>query len=340
MHIVLDGMGSDNYPDPEVAAAVQAADLFGDEIILVGNQQTLEPKLKAISPEHPLVRIHHAPDVVDMSDKAVDGTRNKPENSMAVGLELVKSGKADAFITAGNSGAAMFNAIKILHRSENIVRPVLITSLPTRSGKCVFLDTGANADCRSDFLYEFAIMASVYAEKVLNINHPRVGLLSNGEETGKGNQLVREAHLLLKNSNLNFIGNVESKEVFGGTADVVVADGFTGNIFIKTSEAVSKYITDILREEISSSMTRKLGYLLIKPAFTRLKKIMDPAEVGAAMLLGVNGCVFIGHGRSDSRALVSAIRLARQAVDANLASVLPDEIKLRLKHDNSAGLLK
>ncbi len=330
MSIVLDGMGSDQFPEPEIQASLEAAELFGEEIILVGNRELLESRLKAKNHKNLPVRIEHAPDAVEMADHAVESASNKPLNSMAVGLEMIRKGEASAFVTAGNSGAAMFHAVKVLRRMQGIIRPAMVTTIPTKKGRCAFMDTGANADCRPEFLLEFGVMASIYAEKVMGISNPRVGLLANGEEPGKGNQLVRDAYPVLEKSGLHFIGNVEPKEVFNGYADVVVADGFTGNIFIKTSEAVAKYITDLLREEISASFLRKLGYLLAKPAFASLKKKMDPAEVGAAMLMGVNGYVFIGHGRSDSRALVSAIRLARQAIQNKILEALPQTIQERL----------
>lgn len=330
MAIVLDGMGSDTYPGPEIEAAVLAAEELGEEIILVGQRELLEPRLKAANPRGLPVRIVHAPDVLEMGDKAVESTRKKPNNSMAVGMELVRTGEAQAFVTAGSTGAAMFNAIKILRRMQGVLRPALVTPIPTRTGRCAFLDTGANADCRPEFFTEFGIMGSLYAKHVLQVENPRVGILSNGEEAGKGNQLVKEAYPLLANAGLNFVGNVEPKEVYNGHADVVVADGFTGNIFIKTSESVAKLITDVLREEISASFVRKLGYLLVKPAFRRLKKMMDPSEVGAALLVGINGYVFIGHGRSDARALVSALRLAQQATKANMLDALRAAIQTQL----------
>jgi glycerol-3-phosphate acyltransferase PlsX len=330
MPIVLDGMGSDNYPDPEIQAAITAASELGEEIILVGNQAVLEPKLKAATKETLPIHIVHAPDMVDMGDKAVESARKKPENSMAIGMNLVKNGEAQAFVTAGNTGAAYFHAVTILRRMQGISRPALATSIPTYKGRCIFLDIGANADCRPEFLVDFALLGSVYAKSILNISNPRVAILSNGEESGKGNQLVKEAFPLMQNSGLNFIGNVESKEIYGGeTVDVVVADGFTGNVFIKTSEAVGKLITSVLKEEISLSFSRKMGYLLAKPAFTKLKQLMDPAEIGAAMLLGVNGYVFIGHGRSDSRALVSAIKLASRSIKADLLKAIQSEVQSR-----------
>ena len=272
--------------------------------------------LSAFAADHRIVL------VLEMADKVVDGTRKKPQNSMAVGLELVKSGVGQAFVTAGNTGGAMFNALRILGRIKGVSRPALTARFPVKNGFCVVLDIGANADCRPEFLLQFAIMGSLYAEKLLKVKNPRIGLLSNGEEAGKGNQLVKETFPLLQKSGLNFIGNVEGKELFGGMADVVVTDGFTGNVLLKSSEAVSKLMVDVLKEQLMSSFTTKLGALLAKPAFTRLKQMLDPAEIGAAPLLGIDGLVFVGHGRSDARAMSSAIRVARQAVEADLLGAL------------------
>jgi glycerol-3-phosphate acyltransferase PlsX len=330
MAIVLDAMGSDDYPEPEILAAIQLKKKYGENVILVGKKNLIENKMPSLNPEKISLEIIDAPDVVEMTDKPVDSARKKPNNSMAVGLNLVKDGKAEAFVTAGNTGGAYFNAVTILRRIPGISRPALSSFIPTRTGRCVFLDTGANADCRPEFLLEFAVMGSVYAHKVLGIESPKVGLLANGEEAGKGNELVKSAYPLLQSSGLNFYGNVEPKEAYAGNVDVLVADGFSGNIFIKTSEAVAKLITDLLKEGISSSFINKLGYLMAKSAFGVLKTKMDPAEVGAAMLLGVNGPVFIGHGRSDARALISAVRLARSTLDANLLDSMKSEIQKRL----------
>ncbi|MHB1384726.1 MAG: phosphate acyltransferase, partial [Bellilinea sp.] len=199
-----------------------------------------------------------------------------------------------------------------------------------KNGRCAVVDIGANSDCRPEFLLQFAVMGSVYSESVLHINQPRLGLLSNGEEAGKGNALVHDTYPLLEKSGLNFIGNVEGKELFGGEADVVVTDGFTGNILLKSSEAVAKLLVDILKVELTSSFTTKIGALLAKPAFGKIKQLLDPAETGAAPLLGIDGLVFVGHGRSDSRALVNAIRVAREAVQADLLENLRLAIKDRL----------
>jgi glycerol-3-phosphate acyltransferase PlsX len=330
MRIVLDAMGSDTYPEPEIMASVEAARLFGEEILLVGHQDQLQARMKAFGDEAKLVRVIHAPEVLEMSDKPATNARHKAGNSMAIGMDLIKAGEADAFVTAGNTGGAMANALFRLGRIRGVKRPALTALFPVRGGYCVVLDIGANADCKPEYLVQFALMGSVYAEKVLHIAKPRVALISNGEEAGKGNQLVKEAYPLIAATGINFIGNVEGKELFGGQADVVVMDGFTGNILLKSSEAVAKLITDLLKEELMSSTITKIGGMLAKPAFARIKKMLDPGEVGAAPLLGIDGLVFIGHGRSDARALVNGIRVARQAVEADLLAALRQAIQDRL----------
>ena len=272
MPIILDAMGSDNYPDPEIEGAVQAADLMDSSIIMVGDKEIIENKLNALSPNHPKISIEHAPEVVDMWDKPVESAKSKPNNSMAVGVRLIKEGKGEAFVTAGNTGGAMFNALRELGRIKGVQRPALNATFPTRKGRCIVVDIGANADCRPDFLLQFGVMGSIYAKQVLDIENPKIGILSNGEEAGKGNQLVKDAFKLLKESSLNFYGNVEPKELFAGEADVVVTDGFTGNVLVKTSEAIAKMITDILKEELMGSFRTKIGALLAKPAFSKMKK--------------------------------------------------------------------
>jgi glycerol-3-phosphate acyltransferase PlsX len=335
MRIVLDAMGSDIHPEPEVRAAIEATRDSEDEIILVGPDQEIHTQLRRITKDYPMVRVVHAPEVLEMSDKPAENARRKTQNSMSVGMNLIKNGEADAFITAGNTGGAMATALFQLGRIRGIKRPALTALFPVKAGYCVVLDIGANADCKAEYLMQFAIMGSIYANKVMGIANPRVALLSNGEETGKGNELVKESYPLIQSSGLNFVGNVEAKELFGGEVDVVVADGFTGNILLKSSEAVAKLITELLREELTSSLRTKAGALLARPAFAGIKKMMDPAEVGAAPLLGVNGLVFIGHGRSDARALVNAIQVAKQAVNSDLLQALQTAIKDRLAQSNT-----
>lgn len=334
MRIVLDAMGSDTCPGPELQAAVEAARLFGDEIILTGPENQLKPQLQQSGGES-LVRIIHAPDTITMEDKglslALKAKRERSKTSMAIGMDMVKRKEADAFVTAGNTGGALATAYYRLGTIEGVERPALTALFPVKGGHCVVLDIGANPECKAEHLLQFAIMGSIYADKVLGVSNPKIGLLSNGEEAGKGNQLVKDTYPLLETSGLNFIGNVEGKELFGGMADVAVMDGFTGNILLKSSEAVAKLVTEVLKEELLSSMRTKIGAALAKPAFGKIRKMMDPGEVGAAPLLGINGLVFIGHGRSDARALTNAIRVARQAVESDLLGAIRTAIQERLK---------
>ena len=325
MTIVLDAMGSDARPDPEVQAAILASQELKEQVILVGDEQELKQKLSTFSVDHSLVRVVHAPQALDMSDHIVEA-RSKKQNTMRVGMELVRSGEGDAFVTAGNTGMAMYFATKTFGLINGVIRPCLCALFPVRNGRTVVLDIGANAECRPDFLVQFATMGKIYAQKILGVNDPRIALLSNGEEEGKGNDLVRETFPLLKNSNLNFIGNVEGKELFGGFADVVVTDGFTGNVMLKSTEAVAKLIVEILKEELMSSIRTQVGALLAKPAFAKIKKLLDPSEIGAAPLLGINALVFVGHGRSDAKAVVSSIKAAKQAVDNHLLDELRNVI--------------
>lgn len=326
MAIVLDAMGSDDYPNPEIDAAFLAAEQLQTEIILVGQEEKLTPLMEK-HPPTPKVRIVHAPEILEMTDKPARNARRKADNSMAIGMDLVKTGQADAFVTAGNTGGAMANGLFRLGRIRGVKRPALTTVLPTKTGAAVAVDIGANADCKPQFLLQFGIMGSIYAEKVIGVSSPRVGLLSNGEEEGKGNSLVKETFPLFKASSLNFIGNVEPKELFGGDVDVVVFDGFTGNVLIKTSEAVSKLLLDILKSELSASLRTKAGAALAMPAFQEVKTRLDPRQVGAAPLLGINGLVFVGHGRSDATALINAIKLAHQAVEADFLPTLKQAIQ-------------
>ncbi|MCJ7650977.1 MAG: phosphate acyltransferase PlsX, partial [Candidatus Lokiarchaeota archaeon] len=263
----------------------------------------------------------------------VESAKKKPNNSMAVGIRLVKENIGSAFVTAGNTGGAMFNGLRVLGRMKGVQRPALSTIFPTRKGKCIVLDIGANADCRPDFLEQFAVMGSIYSKIINIIDNPKIGLISNGEEAGKGNQLVKDTYKLLEKSNLNFIGNLEPKELFAGEADVVVTDGFTGNVLVKGSEAISKFMLDVLKESLMSSITTKIGALLAKPAFEKVKALIDPSEIGAAPLLGLDGLVLVGHGRSDARAITSSLILAQHAIKSNLIGKMRDGISTHLKKE-------
>jgi glycerol-3-phosphate acyltransferase PlsX len=335
MRIVVDAMGSDEYPQPDVEGGVIAAREYGVEIVFVGDERVVGPALEAQKPGSLPVSLVHAPEMLTMQDKgmalALKAKRKEPKTSMAVAMDLLKRGDAQALVTAGNTGAAVAVAYFRLGTLAGVERPALAPVFPTRRGHCVILDIGANPDCRPDNLLQFAVMGSTYAERVRGVMRPRVGLLSNGEEPGKGNQLVREAYPLLAAAGLNFIGNVEGKEVFGGQADVVVTDGFTGNVLLKSSEAVARLIMEVMREKITSAPPlARLGGMLVRPALRSLRQILDPSEEGAAPLLGVNGLVFIGHGRSDAKAIKNAIRVAKQAVEVGVLASIRDEIARRL----------
>lgn len=334
--IVVDAMGSDEFPVPDVQGAVDAAREYGVEIILVGDESKIKPVLDSAKAGTLPIRIVHAPEMLTMNDKGEDlafKARHKDaKNSMAVGIDLVKKGEADAFVTAGNTGAAMVTALFRLGRIRGVERPALAPVFPTATGSCVVLDIGANPDCEANHLFQFGIMGSIYAEKVRGVKNPKVGLVSNGEEEGKGNHLVKAATPLFKASRLNYFGNVEGKEVIGGKIDVAVTDGFVGNVMLKTSEAVAKLIVDKIKEAIKNGgPLALLGGMLVKPALTQIKKLLDPSEEGAAPLLGVNGLVFIGHGRSDAFAIKNAIRVAKNAVDANVLEAIKSAIEESLK---------
>ncbi len=334
MRIALDAMGSDHFPGPDVEGAVAAARLYGEEILLIGDEKIVAPALAAQKPGTLPITIIHAPEMISMQEKglsiALKAKQKDPRNSMAVGVDLVKDGKADAFVTMGNTGAAAAIAFFRLGMLPGIERPALAPVFPTRKGFCVVLDIGINPDVQPRNLLEFAVMGSVYAEKVRGVKNPRVALLSNAEEGGKGNQVVRDAYPLLSASGLNFIGNAEPKEVYAGNVDVAVADGFAGNIFLKSSEAVGKLIIDTMKDKIqSASLPVKLGGLLVKSALKELKQLMDPSEEGAAPLLGVNGLVFIGHGRSDALGVQNAVRVAAHAARSNMQETIRNEIARR-----------
>ena len=332
--IVVDAMGSDNFPKPDVEGSVNAARDYGVEIILVGDESKIRPMLDALNPGSLPIRIVHAPETLTMEDKgeqlALKARRGK--SSMAVGIDLVKDGKADAFVTAGNSGAAMVTALFRLGRIRGVERPALAPIFPTATGSCVVLDIGVNPDCTPENLIQFAIMGSIYAEKARGVKNPKVGLISNGEEEGKGNELVRTATPLFENSKLNFYGNVEGKEVIGGKVDVAVTDGFTGNVMLKTAEAIGKLILDQIKIKIKNGGPLTiLGGLLVKPALNSVRSLLDPSEQGAAFLLGVNGLVLIGHGRSDAAAIQSAIRLAKNAAESKVLDAMKTAIEESLK---------
>lgn len=311
LKIAVDAMGGDFAPQAVVSGAVQAAREFGVGIILVGIEQLIHAELK----KHHLIKslpieVRNATEVVDMLDSPATVFRRKKDSSIRVAVELVKNGEAVAVISAGHTGAAMATSLFVLGPIEGVERPAIAVTMPTLKGKTVLLDAGANVDSKPHHLLQFAIMGEVFAKYVLKNPNPVVGLLSIGEEETKGNELTKETFKLLAETSLNFIGNVEGKDMMAGKADVVVCDGFTGNVVLKISEAVADTIGRILRENIGDNLIRKLGYFLMRPAFWALKRRVDYAEYGGAPLLGINGITIISHGRSSDRAIKNAIRVA------------------------------
>src|SRR5258708_11134908 len=323
MRIVVDAMGSDNCPVPDVDGAIQAARAGGDTIILVGDQAAIQQELAKYETSGLNIEVIHASHAVDMHDRPSQVARAKPDSSMFVGMNLVKDGKADAFVTAGNTGAALAIAtLNTLRRIRGVKRPTLTALIPLQGKVFILTDLGANADAKPDWLVQFAIMGSLYAERVVGLKTPRVALLSNGEEEGKGNELVRETAALLEKSTLNYVGNVEPKEMLGGAADVVVADGFVGNIALKTIEAMGSTMFSIIRKEITANMIAKAGAVIIRPALRAVYRQVDPFEVGGAPLLGVNGVVIIGHGRSNAKGIKNAVFQAHKAVEGGIIEAI------------------
>ncbi|HZD11008.1 MAG TPA: phosphate acyltransferase PlsX [Candidatus Binatia bacterium] len=322
MRIVVDAMGSDNHPQPDVAGAVAAAREFSDEIILVGDQSQIRGALSGLDTANLALHVRHASEAISMTDKPSEASRQKKDSSMHVGLNLLRDEQADAFVSAGNTGAIL--AVAMLHtvrRIRGIKRPALGVMFPI-AGHPMLIDNGANADVRPEQLLQFAQMGSLYVERVRGVERPRVALISNGEEEGKGNGLIKESIPLLAQSDLNYVGNVEPKEFVHGEADVGVTDGFTGNIILKTAEAIASYMSDLIRQELRASPRSALGGLLAKPAFDRVRSRLNPDEVGGAPLLGVNGVVIIAHGRSNAYAIKQAIAQARRAVEQDVVAAI------------------
>jgi glycerol-3-phosphate acyltransferase PlsX len=324
MRIAVDAMGSDSHPLPDVAGAVMAAREFGDRIFLVGDGAGIEAELAKENTTGLSLEIVHAAEVVTMRDKPADVVKGKPRSSMHVGVGLVREGEADAFVTAGNTGAALGIAMLRgvgLGRIPGVKRPALGVVFPTKE-RPFLIDNGANTDCKAEYLRQFGVMGSLYVERVLGVERPRVALISTGEEEGKGNLLVKEAILLLANSDLNYIGNIEPKEFMQGAADVGVTDGFTGNVLMKTAEATAKYMSEAIRSEAKKSPFALLGGLLMRPAFKRIRRQLDPNEVGGALLLGVDGVVVIAHGRSNAYAIKQAIGQARSLAEKDVVGAI------------------
>ena len=324
MRIALDAMGGDRAPSEIVAGAVEAVREHGREIVLVGRRPVIEEELARQGASDSRLSVVDALEVVSMDESPVASYRTKKDSSIAVGLRLLRDREVQGFVSAGNSGAIMTAALFILGRIEGIERPALATVFPTLLGKCLLIDVGANAECKPHYLAQFGLMGSVYMERVFGCQSPKVGLLSNGEEDSKGNQLVQEARPLLRGAPLRFVGNVEGKDIPFGLADVVVCDGFTGNVVLKLAEGIGEMFFQMLREELTRNVLSQAAAAVLRPSFRRIAKRLDYQEYGGAPLLGVNGVCSIAHGRSSAKAICNAIRVTIQAAEGGLVQAIAE----------------
>ena len=324
--IAVDAMGGDQAPDILVDGAVAAARHLDAEILLVGPSDQLEAVLARHGDTHSAVHIVHAPDVVEMTEAPAAALRRKPGASIRICAKCVADGEAVALVSAGHTGASVMAAYSAFGMIPGVDRPALATAVPTRGRPAVLLDAGANVECRPQHLLQFAIMGAVYARVALGVDRPRVGLLSIGEEANKGNDLTREAHQLLKHAPVNFIGNVEGREIYSGMADVIVCDGFTGNIVLKTSEGLVETVEALLGDELQGTFSSQFGYLLSRRAFRRFRRRVDYSEYGGAPLLGVAGLAIVCHGRSTAKAIRNAIAMAYRFAATNFIDRIERDI--------------
>ncbi|GAB7141323.1 phosphate acyltransferase PlsX [Deferribacterales bacterium RsTz2092] len=335
--ITIDAMGGDNAPDAIVEGAVRAIKEYRNiSVLLIGREDVVAGSLAKFLPSgDPRITIRHAEQVVAMDDIPSQIVRGKRDSSIHVGLRLVKEGEAQAFYSAGNTGAVMATALVTLRQLEGIDRPAIATVLPSMSGYSVMTDVGANVDSKENHYLHYAIMGSAYAKKILKLDAPKVGLLSIGEEDVKGNETTKHVFTMLKECEaLNFIGNVEAKEIYKGKADVIVCDGFVGNIALKSSEAVASFINKLLKDEIKGSVLNMIGALFMMGGLKRFKKRVDYEEYGGAPLLGLNGVCIIGHGSSSAMAAKNAIRVAKEMVETGMNAAIKEDVK------NSFALLR
>jgi len=330
VQIALDAMGGDCGSQELIAGALLAVEQTDLNVILVGDEKRIQSDLDSLAPSRALlsrVDIVHASQVVEMHDNPVEAIRKKKDSSIMVAFDLVKEGKASGAVSAGNSGATLAAGMRKLGRLKGISRPGLASSFPTLKSPVVLMDIGANVDCKPIHLFQFGIMASAYA-RIHNTPSPRVGILSNGEETGKGNSLVKETYLMMRDSSLDFVGNVEGRDVYQGDVDVVVCDGFVGNVCLKISEGLADAAMRMLRDEIMKSTLAKIGYLLARPAFKAFKKRVDYAEYGGAPLLGINGIGVVSHGKSSFHAIKNAIVQAADMERKHVNSMILESLEL------------
>ena len=333
MKIALDAMGGDNAPLETIKGAVAALEEVSElELVLVGKKEVIEAELSKYKYNKEKIEIVDAREIIEMTDEPVVAVKSKKDSSMNRTLELVKDGTVSASVSAGNTGALITASQLKLKRIKGVLRPAIATMFPNKKGHMLMLDVGATADCKPEFLNQYAMMGSKYMEILLGRKNSKVGLLNIGTEEGKGNEVTREAYNLLKeNKSINFVGNVESTEVMNGNIDVVVTDGFTGNMVLKTAEGIGKFILDVIKTEVSKRFIYKLGALLLMPALKVVKSKMDSSEYGGAIFLGLNGISIKAHGNSDAVAIKNAIKVAEKFAKLNFV----EEMKKVIDIDNT-----
>jgi len=326
MRIVIDAMGGDNAPDEIIKGVVEAADKVDAELVLVGIEKVIKEKLAEYD-EKKNITIKNATEVITMEEVPTKAIKAKKDSSMVVGLNMIKEKEADIFISAGSTGALLTGALLNVGRIKGISRPALATVLPSQEDKFLLLDMGANANCKPEYLAQFAKMGAIYMEKTMGVKNPKVGLVNVGTEEEKGSDLAKGAHKLLKESDLNFVGNIEGRDLMMGTVDVAVCDGFTGNVILKTLEGFGLAIFKILGEEIGKSLKNKVGALMMKPSLRALKHKMDYSEYGGALLLGIDGGVIKCHGSSKAKAVTNAIKQAYEFTKNDTIETIRKQLK-------------
>ncbi len=326
MKIAVDAMGGDHAPREVIRGAVQAAREYGLSIVLVGREELLRDELRAMQVRDAAIEVRHASEIVEMSEVPGVAIRKKKDSSIRVGLNLVAEGQASSFVSAGNSGAVMAGGLYVLRKVKGVDRPAIAATIPTPSGPIVLIDAGANVDCKPAHLMQFGFMGEAYSRKILGIPRPRVGLVSIGEEESKGTDLTREAVAVFKQTELNFVGNLEGRDFFSGKADVFVCDGFVGNVVLKTMEGMASALGHFLKKEIGKSALARLGALLAGGAIRRMRRRLDYTEYGGAPLLGVRGGVVICHGASDAKAVKNAIRMAESLHECGIEEQIAGSI--------------
>ena len=325
MRIAVDAMGGDYAPEEIIKGTLMAAEKNPDvDLILVGQKERMLPFLTGTRPKN--ISLLEATEVIEMDEHPANAVRKKKDATIVVATRLVKQGEADALVSAGSTGAQMAAALLGLGRIKGIERPAIATVLPTVEGGKLILDVGANLDATPEQLCQYALMGSIYAERILGISNPRVGLLNVGSEEGKGNELTQKTFPLLKEAAINFIGNIEGRDIPYGRADVIVCEGFVGNVLLKWGEGLAGVFVQVIKEKITSNMIRKLGALAVKPGLKEFAQMMDYAEYGGAPLLGVNGISIICHGSSKTKAIFNAIRVARECVQTQFIEQIREEL--------------